>query len=234
MKESKFRWVWLALMLGAVVAGAADAPPAEAPTELRLTSGAVLRNVSVVRYQGADTVVLKHAGGVDPIRLPYIAEPGRGQLIAYKKEWQRVDKPTDKQVIRGQVFVTTAGAGSYKFAGAVIMAFPADMGASLESKQGFNLPMGFDRMDPWTQQQLRFEAWSKAVDYYRSSLITSTVTDADGNYALELKKPQAVLLVCLTTRLVGRAEERNIWCQRVPEATAEYTFNNLNLWEPKG
>ena len=81
------RWSCRLLLLLSVVGSLWAAEPVEAPTELRLTSGAVLRDVSVVRYQGADTVVLKHAGGVDPIRLPYIAEPGRGQLVADKKEW---------------------------------------------------------------------------------------------------------------------------------------------------
>ncbi len=42
------------------------------PTDVTLTSGAVIRKITVVRWE-KDSVVVKHVGGVDPIR--YISLP---------------------------------------------------------------------------------------------------------------------------------------------------------------
>lgn len=85
------RGIVIALLVFVVSAFAQEKP--KAPTEVKLTSGSILRRVEVVRYEPG-IVVLKHMGGVDPINLKYIAEPYRSQLIAYQavKEEADVDK----------------------------------------------------------------------------------------------------------------------------------------------
>lgn len=72
------------LLCVAVSAWASDenkpAPP-PLPTEVKLASGSVLRNVTVLSWR-KDAVVLKHAGGADPVRYNHIAEPHRGLFEA--------------------------------------------------------------------------------------------------------------------------------------------------------
>jgi len=60
--------------------GRAELPPRPAmPSEVPLTNGTVLHQVSVLRWEN-DRVVLKHSGGADPIPFDLIAEPLRSRL----------------------------------------------------------------------------------------------------------------------------------------------------------
>jgi hypothetical protein len=78
------RTLLLLVLFAARSAAAETTSPASFPTEIKLTSGAVLRNTTVLRWT-ADSVVVKHAGGADPVRFAYIAEPYRSQVLAARK-----------------------------------------------------------------------------------------------------------------------------------------------------
>ena len=71
------------------------------PTEVKLTNGATLRRVSVVRWQ-KDTVVLKHVGGVDPIRYVNIAPEQRLIFEAHRAEGLAADE-AKKGAVRKEV-----------------------------------------------------------------------------------------------------------------------------------
>ena len=76
----------LVFVLGSSVYAAEErkAENSPLPTEVKLTSGATLHRVSVVRWQ-KDTVVLRHVGGVDPIRYANIAPEQRAAFEAYRE-----------------------------------------------------------------------------------------------------------------------------------------------------
>lgn len=59
----------------------ADAPPPPVPSDVQLRNGATLHKVSVVRWE-KDRVVLKHAGGADPIRYVDIADSQKAAIMA--------------------------------------------------------------------------------------------------------------------------------------------------------
>jgi hypothetical protein len=59
----------------------APTPEPVMPENITLTNGAVLHDISVVRWN-SDSVVLKHTGGADSIRFTYIAEPDRTAVLA--------------------------------------------------------------------------------------------------------------------------------------------------------
>jgi len=86
---------------------------ADFPTELKLTNGATLRNVSVVRME-KDRIILKHAGGIDPIRFSQIDPVQRGEILG---------EPNKAYKYGGEVFVVTRGAGNYKLGGIEVSVF---------------------------------------------------------------------------------------------------------------
>lgn len=220
------------LVVGTLLAGEMK----EAPTEIKLKSGTVLRRVEVVRYE-TDRVVLKHAGGTDPFRLDSIAEPWRGQLLAYKKEWavERArqagaqGEKTGDRVLSGQVFVTTRGAGAYKFAGAVLHAYPAYLSSSLKSQHDGFLPINYRGMAQNEKDEAMVEAWKKTVGENEFTRLAKTTTDAEGNYRLNLKD-DPVVLVCFVTRQVGLGAEHNAWVIEVAPDATRLDLNNLNQW----
>jgi hypothetical protein len=187
---------------------AADTPPPSFPTEIKLTSGATLRATSLVRWT-ADGVVVKHAGGTDPVRFQYIAEPSKSQLMAFKTgaatTANAATAATKKATeITGQVFVTTRGQGAYRFSNATVYAFPhADLDALRQKKQ-LNLRTSFS---PSTEDQI--EAWTKSVGDLTPVGIAKT--DASGKYVMKLPSAAPVFLYCIASRAYGGTREYNVW-----------------------
>lgn len=220
----------LFLALAATVAAfAADSAPPVFPREIKLTSGATLRNTSLVRWT-SDGVVIKHAGGADPIRLAFIAEPHRSQVIAVR---DAVPAPsTVPQVatktggaktknLTGQVFVTTKGAEAYKFTGARVSAYPFSEFANATQKKQLNTPSSF-------AQNLRaeLEAWGKALS--EIPVLGTSTTDTEGKFVLELPAATEVFLFCVGVRTYGRVTETNLWLVPVLSETATVSLNGNN------
>jgi hypothetical protein len=121
-------------LLSVIAAVAADFP-----TELKLTNGATLHRVSVVRWE-KDQVILKHAAGVDPIRYDHIDATQRATVLDVRDaaalaaanqpaQAAPVPAPAPKtRKITGEAFL--AGGESQgirvKFAGLKIVAYPLD------------------------------------------------------------------------------------------------------------
>ena len=117
---------------------------ADFPTELKLTNGATLRNVSVVRWE-KERVILKHAGGIDPVRYDHIVAEQRAIVLAVRdaaalaaanQPAQAAQAPGPKtRKITGEVFLTGGESQGVrvKFAGLKIAAYPLE--AALESAQ---------------------------------------------------------------------------------------------------
>jgi hypothetical protein len=172
------------------------------PTELKLTNGATLHSVSVVRWE-KDRVILKHAGGIDPVRYDHIDSAQRATVLevrdaatvaAAKAKAEQSAIPSAVQsgnVVEGQAFIATRGAGSYKIGGMTIYAFPGDrMGA-------------FDG--------------SSTVDL--GEPIATAKTDADGKFKLKLPNAEDYFLFARSTRLAGRNQEDYEWIVKSSEIT---------------
>jgi hypothetical protein len=121
--------IWL-LMFSAIALTAAEPAPAAFPSEIKLTNGATLHNTTATRFE-REQVVVKHAGGLAPIRYENIAEPYRHQVLAArdaqpkKNEPPQASEPEHPFEFHGQVFIATRGAGSYKFGGIPIIIYAA-------------------------------------------------------------------------------------------------------------
>lgn len=162
-----------------------SAPPAF-PSEIKLTSGATLRNTSPVRWT-ADSVVVKHAGGAAPIRFAHIAEPARTTVLAARpapasaptKATPAATKPI---TIAGQIF-SPGTQQPYLFVGVPVKIFRRHEAlAALPSGVAPPIPRRTGRPEdpdiPATAQPLPVVPWPEAVGQVN--------TDAQGRFALEL------------------------------------------------
>lgn len=77
--------ILLMLCLAVACLAADETPPAlpPLPDTVTLKNGAVLKKVSVIRWQ-KDAVVLKHQGGADPIRFEHMSPESRALFEAHK------------------------------------------------------------------------------------------------------------------------------------------------------
>lgn len=220
--------VFLVLALEVVASESVKTPPTM-PSEVTLTSGRVLRNVQVVRWE-SNRVVLKYTGGVDPIPFSLIAEPLRSQLPIIK-EGQKQSPASKKhpidRTLSGQVFVTTKGAGSYKFSGAHVYVFSASDFEAAKDKQNGNLPSNFRRIFGQDRDIAVANAWNDALANFKS--VANTTTDADGNYSLKLPEGD-YFIACFAGRLAGGQREQNSWVLPLPKEAARLDLNVSNQW----
>ena len=203
------------LLLGDLVL-AGEAKPADFPKEIRLSSGGVLRNTSPVRWT-SDGVVIKHAGGADPVRFEHIAEPDRSAVVLARPGATQAAKiaPTNTALVKvsGQVFVTTRGAGAYKFSGVEVTVFPlTDLDAfkSIRQVRRSSVPSLANEYSAW---QAAFEGRVP---------VAKARTDADGKYSIDRLEGKAVFVACHARRLVAGREEHFYWLLPV-------TSSDLNL-----
>lgn len=219
----------------ATSAFAADTPVTRVamPSEVTLTTGRVLRNVQVVRWE-TNRVVLKYSGGVDPIAFSLFKSPTPEQLPAIresdleKKAATTTKATAEPRKIGGQVFVTTRGAGSYKFSGARVYAFSPEAIESAKQRFSGRLPAGFRLRSSEEQAVIAANTWVDLLGDETS--LASTTTDADGNFVLALKPGQNTWLFCTAGRLVGSTKEQNTWLAPLPAESDRLDLSNRNLW----
>ena len=192
------------------------------PEEVTLTTGRVLRRVQVVRWE-KNRVVLKYSGGVDPIPFSLFKVPSPTEVAALrdaaKAAQEKVSAPNNRTVV-GQVFVTTRGAGAYKFAGAQVRVFPLSALAAIKDSAESEVATAkiragvMGRFDP---DPIRYAAWQAAVKNLNP--VTTTTTDADGMYRLTFTASEPVFIYCATYRAASANGEYNVWA--VPVETAD-------------
>lgn len=219
--------VVIALCLQSVlIGGEAPATLRQPIAELKLTNGKVFRNVSVVRY-GKDSVTLKSDAGIGPLPYSYIPQPERGLMLAERDRPQPTAKAPAKREIAGQVFITTRGAGSYKFSGVNVIAYPKIQYAVASDRAKFLARSGDD--DSYQ------ESWTKQLADI--SPIARVTTDADGKFTLTLPPNEsAVFLYCLATRLTSRYvadrltsfTEVYMWVVPVSDDAKTFDLNGTN------
>lgn len=192
--------------------GFAQTQPAEFPSEIRLSSGAVLRKTSLIRWT-ADGVVVKHAGGADPVRFSTVSEPDRSRLIAAKAGAPSAAAPiaaaAEPKAVRGQVFITTRGAGAYKFSGATVVAYAGEHYKSVVERKAFRVPESSTHI----MGSAHVDAWEKALE--NVPVIAKARSDADGKFEIQIPAGKSAFLFCIASRLVGGKREINVWARPV-------------------
>jgi hypothetical protein len=154
----------------------------------------------------SDSVVIKHAGGADPVRFEHIAEPDRSAVIAARPsheaavraaESRKGDTKADassseSRVITGEIFL---GGGvsqgvRVKFAGASVYAYP-------------------------------LEAARNAFDTYgRPNLpepISSAVADGEGRFSLVVPKGLKIMIVAKGTHRAAVGRNSVDWEWRIAD-----------------
>ncbi len=186
-------------------------PPVEHsfPTQLHLVSGGVLRNATAVRFT-PDSVVVKHAGGIDPVKFTQIVPEDRLEVyfMMQKANQEKYDADVaarKPRSISGQVFVTTNGNGAYKFSEAKVIAYPLD---ELDAAQ--NAVATALNLSKSKSVSARTLAW---VDHLKSvTPVQATQTDGDGLFTLSLPNSRPIFVLCYASRRLLNGEvESHLW-----------------------
>jgi hypothetical protein len=204
MKALKWSWLWVLIATATWVPGAAEDPadvPLPVPSDVQLRNGAVLHHVTVVRWE-KDRVVLKHAGGADPIRYADIADSQREAIMA-RGRYELSHPPTEQPAAaapaeavagsityKGQVSVpivdpVTKLGGVYNFPGVTVYAFPLSALEAIKSNE-----------DP--------------ADVPRP-LATAT-TKEDGTFTLVVPPDAPHFIYCQAGRIVSGGRQDYAWC----------------------
>lgn len=219
MKAPLLAWI-ATFVLFAVAAASANTEAPAFPRELKLSSGAVLKNVTVVRWE-KDRVVVKHQGGTDPVFYRHIAEPDRSRVLAVQANAEKeairrksavAEEEKKERVYRGQVFVATLGGENVKLGSVRVRAFPIESLAKFEHthSQVIELPAPF----------------------------ATTVTDAEGRFTLTVPGTAPFFIMAQSGRHLGRRNrsyigDTEIYDWRIPASEIKdpdnVLLNNRNL-----
>ncbi len=125
----------ICLLAFAVTAWAADEskPAPTMPSEVTLTSGRVLRNVQVVRWESG-RVVLKHEGGANTVPYSGFRSPTPAEIVTIRNvnSSPAAARSGNDGLYRGQVFVVTKEGTRY-IEGAVIWVLPEEAWPRVQS-----------------------------------------------------------------------------------------------------
>lgn len=192
---------------------ALPAAPAAFPAEIRLSSGAVLRKTSLVRWT-TDGLVVRHAGGVDPVRLAHVAEPDRTRLRALHTAGLAAPAPSPPPAppatvtVVGSIQLPAKNGPPTRFPGATVVAFPgARYTQVVAARQALQLPPAATAAD-------HLDAWQRVLADLTP--LADTVAGPDGKFSLTVPADQPVFLVSVARRGSGRQTEHIIWLRAVP------------------
>jgi hypothetical protein len=181
----------------------AEAPTAPAPNQaptmpdsITLTNGAVLHNVSVIRWNN-DSVTLKHAGGADNVRFVNIAEPDRTAVLAVRAEARKANKDAvqSTRTVKGQVFVASQGGISYKLGDVAV----------------YLVRIGDLTLFNTQEKHIRL-----------ATPAASAVTDADGFFRLNAPDDGEYFVFVKASRRVGEEIEEYEWRQPLADVDKQH------------
>lgn len=130
--------------------------------------------------------------------------------------------------VGGDVFISTRGAGAYKFSAVTVIAVPKE--TLIKAGESYFLQQG---EVPPVEQVIKHLVG--ALEFLLKSHndlgeVYSTVTNSDGKFKLSLPSPGEYLITANAERLVGDKKEYNRWflVQKI-ETDMEVSLNNTNL-----
>lgn len=166
-----------------------EAPAPQMPDQVTLTTGRVLRKVTVVRWE-KDRVVLKHSGGADPIPFGMFQSPAPTELPAIRSAWemdaQKADAEAKARQQQGKRWVIYRG----------VMGITGDDGAALPL-----IGMHVYILPPESAQLLEKDI-APGQQYELPKPITQTETHAYGEFNFSLPASQKFLLLAQSRRKV--------------------------------
>ncbi len=246
LKPRFFACALFLLGLSIPVIASADADLTHPIAALVLKDGRRLKNAMFVSYSSTG-VMAKWDGGRGTIMfddLPAnIAEKAKLLRSVSSKAITSTAKatsgspaapkvaPIQAREITGQVFVTTRGAGAYRFAGTRVYAFAlsdfdqiaAEAESNVASEKAKSLTMiKFNRSDADT---IRYNTWESAIT--RLTPVASSRTDGDGVYHLTLRSKEPLFIYCATYRHIGKEREFNVWAVPV-NSSDQIDLNSSN------
>lgn len=207
MNSSIRRLGFIWFLLAAASTFCAAEATAEFPSELRLTSGLVLKKCTVVRWT-SDSVVVRHQGGVDPIRFDRIASEQRAAVEEVRKAAQKpVAAPItpaaaeNNTTIEGQAFIVTRGAGNYKLGDMRVRAFPIEVWGGDTHSWNLGKPLAV------------------------------ATTDAEGKFRIKVPAGKEFFLYARGSRMAGGEHENYQWLLRSDKITdrAAVALTNSNM-----
>ncbi len=206
--------------------------------EVSLKDGRTLKNVSIVSFASA-SVMAKWDGGRGTIA--YDAFPDEWQLELNKQRPRQPTKAaqpprvippppgTPLRAISGQVFITTQGAGAYRFAGTIVRAYPIEIYDAAAAQQGKAEKLSDKIVAKYASNLLIASAWSTALRMY--SAVAEAETDADGRFKILVPEGQEHFLFCFASRRTVSSEpETNVWAVKCSPAVSEINLNSGNEW----
>lgn len=226
--------VLVAVLLGAAGWGAEVKPPAKMPSEVTLASGRVLRRVQVEKWEKT-RVVLRHAGGVEPIPFALIKVPGAEELKAIQESSNIA--PALRR-ISGQVFIVTKGQTTYKLGGVRVQFVPRE---EMDAFLGREFPREYEEsMTKETGNRLydvilRRQAEGILHEHFKGAPagIAAGQTDADGRYLAQVPAGREVYAFVRAERAVGQNLEWYLLLRLLAAEDTEVNLSNQDLWQPK-
>lgn len=230
MKTLLFLFAWV----GVLAVNAAEIDLNKTIASLALGDGRILTNVSIVSY-APTALMAKWDGGRGTISYELFPadytsalskrRPNAAPVNAAPVKTPALD-PAKDHIISGQVFITTRGAGAYKFPAALVMVYAAEDIEKVRSRVNAVLK-GRDPGEDYSFAA-RIE-WSKALRQSHIDPLQQVLTDADGRYTLKVTAPQtAVFIFCETSRTAGRNLEHNFWLVPIDKEVLDLNdFNQL-------
>jgi hypothetical protein len=204
------------------------ADPPSLPDSVTLKNGAVLRHISIVRWQ-IDVVVIKHVGGVDPIRLDYLAPESRAALEAYQAAQRAGDllKPNES-VLSGEIFIATKGRETIKFGGTRVRIYRdfdssnfSEVQKRVETIMGTRL--GDFSMDSKSEFIAKTQKIREEWDHFIESLPEpefSTYTNSEGKFSLKAPGIRNYILVVVSDKQMATSASPNehyAWLVKSPD-----------------
>jgi len=200
------------------------------PNDVTLTTGRVLRNVKVLRWE-KDRVVLRHAGGVDPVAFVLFKIPAPEDLPAIRAASDASPKPGivapaagAEHTLTGQVLTTLRG--SFKFANVTVRAYPASEFDAAAAREKTKLPENFHSMMPPDRSAAWARAWPEALTGV--TVVAEAVTDADGHYSMTLPPNTEIFLLCTAIRRTVHTVEQYTWVVHLEMGAAKLDLSDAN------
>lgn len=206
--NSKAAWVLgVVCLLGCLWSPLRAAEPERSapamPSEITLTSGRVLRGVSVVRWD-RDRVVLKHAGGVESVALGLFLKPTPAEVGQMRggepKAPARPAPKAEARTVEGQVFFVVGGnSRTPRMGGVEVRLYSAQVFREWEARRtspiGYRLPIITGLYAPPNIREIedymaaQFASWDNLPEP-----IAKTHTDLDGRFVLRTTSTEPAVL----------------------------------------
>lgn len=218
--------LFLAICAAAVAAVDLDKPVAE----LRLKDGRVLKNVTIVSY-ATSAITARWDGGRGTIAYDQLPDDVRS--AAEKLQPKPTPKPTvsikegtekEGRTITGQIFVTTQGAGAYKYSGVLVRAYPISFYQTAKRRAQNAMPTYIKNFGRSQASLAKVEAWTAAMKIAPTPVGYAT-TDADGRFTMKVSSG-GLFLYAWANRSIGREQDADIWA--VPVTSDVVQLSDLN------